>query len=246
MFEELPLPPLDCTCQRHFLRAEPRSMQMEDHIGAIKGARTARSLRVIGRGFREGGRRRRRGCRRRSGSNREPVQWARMYELNVPARRLTGWRTYFWMSRRESASMRRRWYMQWSIGGLWPRAPRADCIGGILPYLRGVVGEEYFMTRGHFHARRDRAEYYSTVSGNGMLVLMDEQRRASVQIMEPGTTHYIPGSIAHRVVNTGDCPLRFLACWPSDAGHDYATIDEQGFSLRVVRRDGRPELVAQT
>jgi glucose-6-phosphate isomerase len=110
----------------------------------------------------------------------------------------------------------------------------------------GVVGEEYFMTRGHFHARRDRAEYYSTVSGNGMLVLMDEQRRASVQIMEPGTTHYIPGSIAHRVVNTGDCPLRFLACWPSDAGHDYATIDEQGFSLRVVRRDGRPELVAQT
>jgi glucose-6-phosphate isomerase len=109
----------------------------------------------------------------------------------------------------------------------------------------GVVGEEYFMTRGHFHVRRDRAEYYSTIAGSGMLVLMDEQRRGSVQVMEPGTTHYIPGKIAHRVVNTGEAPLTFLACWPSDAGHDYATIDEQGFSLRVMRRNGCPEVVAQ-
>lgn len=110
----------------------------------------------------------------------------------------------------------------------------------------GTVGEEYFGTRGHFHARRDRAEYYATVSGTGMLVLMDEQRRASVQEMGPGTTHYIPGRVAHRVVNTGDVPLTFLACWPSDAGYDYTTIDEQGFSLRVMCRNGRPVLVAQS
>jgi|ERR1035437_867011 glucose-6-phosphate isomerase len=110
----------------------------------------------------------------------------------------------------------------------------------------GVVGEEYFMTRGHFHLRRDRAEYYITVSGSGMLVLMDEQRRGSVQEMNPGTAQYIPGRIAHRVVNIGNTPLTFLACWPSDAGHDYATIDEQGFSLRVLRRGGSPEVVVQT
>jgi glucose-6-phosphate isomerase len=110
----------------------------------------------------------------------------------------------------------------------------------------GTVGEEYFMTRGHFHARRDRAEYYATVSGAGMLVLMDEQRRASVQEMSPGTTHYIPGRVAHRVVNTGDVPLTFLACWASDAGYDYTTIDEQGFSLRVMCRSGRPEVMAQS
>jgi glucose-6-phosphate isomerase, archaeal len=110
----------------------------------------------------------------------------------------------------------------------------------------GVVGEEYFMTRGHFHARRDRAEYYATVSGTGLLVLMDEQRNGAVQEMEPGTTHYIPGRIAHRVVNIGDVPLTFLACWPSDAGYDYATIDEQGFSVRVFCRGGRPEVVAQS
>lgn len=109
----------------------------------------------------------------------------------------------------------------------------------------GVVGEEFFMTRGHFHAVRDRGEFYVTVSGEGMLVLMDEQRLGQVQAMKAGSTHYIAGRVAHRVVNTGDVPLTFLACWPSDAGHDYAAIDERGFSLRVMRRNGGVEVMAQ-
>jgi glucose-6-phosphate isomerase, archaeal len=110
----------------------------------------------------------------------------------------------------------------------------------------GRIGEEYFMTRGHFHAKRDRAEFYSTASGTGMLVMMDEQRRATVQEMSAGSTHYIPGRIAHRVVNTGAVPLTFLACWPSDAGYDYAAIDEQGFTVRVLRRNEVPEVVVQS
>jgi glucose-6-phosphate isomerase, archaeal len=110
----------------------------------------------------------------------------------------------------------------------------------------GMTGEEYFMTRGHFHAKRDRAEFYSTASGTGMLVMMDEQRRATVQEMSAGSTHYIPGRIAHRVVNTGAVPLTFLACWPSDAGYDYAAIDEQGFSVRVLCRNGVPEVAVQS
>ena len=110
----------------------------------------------------------------------------------------------------------------------------------------GLVGDEYFMTRGHFHARRNRAEYYATVTGSGVLVLMDEARRASTQQMGPGTTHYIPGYIAHRVVNTGQTPLVFLACWPSDAGYDYETIEKHGFSVRVLRRDGRAQVVVQS
>lgn len=109
----------------------------------------------------------------------------------------------------------------------------------------GMVGEEYFMTRGHFHNIRERAEYYATVSGTGLLLMMDEQRKAVAQEMAPGSTHYIPGRTAHRVINVGEVPLRFLACWPSDAGHDYATIDEHGFSVRVMRRNGRPEIVTQ-
>lgn len=109
----------------------------------------------------------------------------------------------------------------------------------------GLVGDEYFMTRGHFHVKRDRSEYYATITGTGLLLIMDEQRRTTVQEMSPGSTHYIPGHTAHRVINTGDAPLRFLACWPSDAGHDYASIEEQGFSARVLRRNGRPQIVNQ-
>lgn len=107
----------------------------------------------------------------------------------------------------------------------------------------GRVGDEYFMTKGHFHAIRNRGEYYTTVAGSGMLLLMDDQRRTRAEAMAPGSLHYIPGSTAHRVVNTGVSPLLFWACWPSDAGHDYATIATEGFSARVLMRDGAPALV---
>jgi len=104
----------------------------------------------------------------------------------------------------------------------------------------GRVGDEYFMTHGHFHAIRDRAEFYATVKGTGALLIMREDGELWSQKMKPGTVHYIPGDVAHRVVNTGDEPLIFLASWPSDAGHDYARIRATGFSKRLVLRNGEP------
>jgi glucose-6-phosphate isomerase len=109
----------------------------------------------------------------------------------------------------------------------------------------GRVGDEYFMTRGHFHAKRDRGEYYTTVQGQGMLVLMSEERLSRVEIMSPGSLHYIPGHTAHRTVNTGETPLIFWACWPSDAGHDYEIIAKQHFSARVLQCGGVPEVVRE-
>ncbi len=107
----------------------------------------------------------------------------------------------------------------------------------------GRVGEEYFMTHGHYHHIRDRAEFYATVKGVGALLLMDENGHTRSQSMTPGTVHYIPGNVAHRAVNTGDEPLVFLASWPSDAGYDYAGIRATGFSRRMVVRNGAPCLV---
>lgn len=109
----------------------------------------------------------------------------------------------------------------------------------------GCVGDEYFMTKGHFHAIRNRGEYYTAVRGEGMLLLMDEQRRTRVEVMSPGSLHYIPGGFGHRVVNTGNSALCFWACWPSDAGHDYETVANKGFSLRVLRQKGKPVLVPE-
>jgi len=107
----------------------------------------------------------------------------------------------------------------------------------------GRVGDEYFMTHGHFHSLRDRAELYATISGEGALLLMDQEGQTCSQTMTPGSVHYIPGNVAHRVVNTGSIPLVFLASWPSDAGHDYQKIRDTGFSKRMVARDGVPCLI---
>jgi glucose-6-phosphate isomerase len=109
----------------------------------------------------------------------------------------------------------------------------------------GLVGDEYFMTKGHLHNVRNRGEYYITTSGRGALVLMDESRRTWFEAMSPGTVHYIPGFVAHRVANTGTDVLSFVACWPSDAGHDYDTIAKHGFGARLRRRDGNPVLIEE-
>jgi glucose-6-phosphate isomerase len=110
----------------------------------------------------------------------------------------------------------------------------------------GVVGSEYFMTHGHFHRKRDRTEYYATIKGDGVLILMDETRRTWIETMSPGSVHFIPPKTAHRVANTGDVPLRFVACWPSDAGHDYDSIRKQGFGARLMKVNGEPRLVGSS
>ena len=50
---------------------------------------------------------------------------------------------------------------------------------------------------------------------------MDRAGRTWFEDMTPGSLHYVAGEVVHRIVNTGDVPIRVIACWPSDAGHDY-------------------------
>jgi len=114
---------------------------------------------------------------------------------------------------------------------------------GITYIHPGVVGNEYFMTKGHFHKIRNRGEFYCTLQGEGMLILMDEDRNTWAEKMYPGSIHYIKGNTAHRTANTGNSILSFSAFWPSDAGHDYAIISEQGFSKILISKDGKPALI---
>jgi glucose-6-phosphate isomerase len=107
----------------------------------------------------------------------------------------------------------------------------------------GLVGDEYFMTKGHFHAQRGRAEIYIGIAGEGRLVMATEDGRPHVEEMRPGTVSYVPGHWAHRTVNVGTDPLVFFAAYPADAGYDYGTIEREGFPVLVVERDGAPEVV---
>lgn len=101
----------------------------------------------------------------------------------------------------------------------------------------GRVGDEFHMTKGHFHAVRDRAEFYFTLSGEGRLLLALEDGGHETLDMRPGTANYIPGHWGHRSVNVGDDPLVFFAVFIADAGYDYATIESRGFPL-IVQADG--------
>ena len=107
----------------------------------------------------------------------------------------------------------------------------------------GKIGNEYFMTRGHFHENADRGEYYWGLQGEGMLILMDTNRRTWAERMFPGSLHYIGSYVAHRVANTGNLPLIFGACWISDAGHNYEDIAQNGFSSRLFELNKIPCLI---
>ena len=130
----------------------------------------------------------------------------------------------------------------------WETVPAGTVGGlywGVTRIEPGRIGDEFYMTHGHFHADPSRAEYYGTVEGEGMLILMDRSRKTWAERMSAGSLHYIDGRHAHRVVNTGDAPLVFWACWPSDAGYDYSTIASEGFGARVLKTGDGPTLVAQ-
>jgi glucose-6-phosphate isomerase len=109
--------------------------------------------------------------------------------------------------------------------------------------LPGRVGREYHMTKGHFHEIRSRAEVYVGLSGEGRLVTATEDGRHAVEPIRPGTVSYVPGGWAHRSVNVGKTPLVFFAAYVGDAGHDYATIEREGFPVVIVAGLDGPEVV---
>ncbi len=108
--------------------------------------------------------------------------------------------------------------------------------------LPGDIGGEYHMTKGHYHARREQGEVYFGLSGRGMLLLQTEQGATSALEMSAGSAAYVPPYWAHRTVNIGAEDFVFFSVWEARAGHDYASIERDGFRQLVVMRDGAPAL----
>lgn len=109
--------------------------------------------------------------------------------------------------------------------------------------MPGKVGNEFFMTRGHLHEIGNRAEYYWGIIGQGVLISKDREGKTWAEKMFPGSLHYIDGYTVHRVANIGNTPLKFGACWPSDAGHNYDGIYEKGFTVRLIEKEGEPVII---
>jgi glucose-6-phosphate isomerase len=99
----------------------------------------------------------------------------------------------------------------------------------------GQVGSEFFMTKGHFHSVLETAEVYYCLQGEGFMVMETPEGATSVAALHPGTVLYVPPRWAHRSVCTsrqGD--LVTLYVYPAHAGHDYGTIEQQGFRKLVI------------
>jgi glucose-6-phosphate isomerase len=107
----------------------------------------------------------------------------------------------------------------------------------------GRVGDEYYMTKGHFHEQEDRAEVYVGLQGQGCLLLETTGGEFEALPVEPGTLTYIPPYWAHRMVNVGQEKFIFFGVYPADAGHNYGDIEKRGFVKVLVERDGRPTLL---
>ncbi len=107
----------------------------------------------------------------------------------------------------------------------------------------GRIGDEYHMTKGHYHARREQGEVYFGLSGRGCLVMQTESGETSVQEMVAGSAAYVPPFWAHRTINLGEEDFVFFSIWEARAGHDYGAIERDGFRVLVVMRDGQPAMV---
>lgn len=117
-----------------------------------------------------------------------------------------------------------------------------ELIHGVSILRPGKVGDEFFMTKGHFHTVLDTSEIYHCLHGQGMMVMETPEGEWAVEALRPGVVLYVPPRWAHRSVNTGQQNLVTLFAYPGNAGHDYGTIESQGFRKLVVEQDGRPAI----
>ena len=123
-----------------------------------------------------------------------------------------------------------------------PENPGDIAFGTSITYP-GQVGEEYFMTKGHFHTILDTAETYYTLSGEGYMLIENPEGDWEAFPLSPGKTVYVPKRYAHRSINTGSTPLVTFFAFRGDAGHDYGTIEEKGYRKLIVNRNGKPEII---
>jgi glucose-6-phosphate isomerase len=121
---------------------------------------------------------------------------------------------------------------------------KSDMALGTTRISPGTIGDEYHMTKGHFHEAEDQPEVYFCLQGEGYLLLETLEGEFRAERWEPGTISHIPPMWAHRVVNTSKENLVFVAVYHLSAGHNYAPVEQKGFAQVVVERDGEPVFIS--
>ncbi|MBO9198477.1 glucose-6-phosphate isomerase [Rhizobium sp. 16-449-1b] len=116
-----------------------------------------------------------------------------------------------------------------------PGTHSGDLIYGVTRMSPGKIANEFFLTRGHIHAKADRPEIYYGQKGHGLMQL--ESPAGETRIVEIGsqTICYVPPFWIHRSINIGNEDLVMVFAYPSDSGQDYGIIESsRGMRHRVV------------
>ncbi|HET7314415.1 glucose-6-phosphate isomerase [Salinisphaera sp.] len=103
----------------------------------------------------------------------------------------------------------------------------------------GRVGDEFFMTRGHIHARADRPEIYHGQSGHGLMLMESPEGDTRTVEIWADVVCYVPPFWIHRSVNLGDQPLVMAFTYPVDAGQDYDVIARSNGMRSLIVDDGQ-------
>jgi glucose-6-phosphate isomerase len=126
----------------------------------------------------------------------------------------------------------------YEVTDLRPSERAGDMITGVTRMSPGRVGREFFLTRGHLHARANRPEIYFGQQGRGVMLLEDPAGETRVVAIEPQTLCYVPPFWIHRSINTGAADLVMLFAYPADSGQDYDIIARSGGMRSRILDDG--------
>lgn len=119
-----------------------------------------------------------------------------------------------------------------------------ELLQGISIVHPGKVGQEFYMTKGHFHTVLETGEVYYCLQGEGFMVMETPEGETCVEPLAPGRVLYVPPRWAHRSVCTSrQQDLITFFAYPGNAGHDYGTIERLGFRRLVIEGESGIEII---
>jgi glucose-6-phosphate isomerase len=159
-------------------------------------------------------------------------------------RRLSDLKGFFADSEAYESALQKNDPVVYHVQGISPADGDGDLHYGLGTLMPGKIGKEYYLTKGHLHSWREAAEVYIGLEGTGLMLLEDEKSGESkILSLEKDSIVYVPGYVAHRTVNCGDTPLKYIGVYPAGAGHDYGAIVERNFYSVIAEIDNEPKLL---
>src|SRR5262249_26064281 len=120
-----------------------------------------------------------------------------------------------------------------------PSADAGDMIFGVTRMAPGKIGAEYYLTRGHIHARANRPEIYYGQTGGGLMLMESPEGETRVVDIALNVACYVPPYWIHRSINIGAEDLVMAFSYPADSGQDYGIIARSNGMRKRVLDDGK-------